>query len=157
VNNTELQNLNAESVDGNELGINIYDPRRPFHFLRRRTSSTNKHKMTTSFGATPLRSRAEKKVLQNLAREIKIRELEDENREHKIIAAATQWDASLEGKDRKADQKRYEKNIQHNLSITNQVLKEERRKRLEQLFKQDELRYEAELQAKGLAYRRERV
>ncbi len=70
--------------------------------------------------------------------------------------AAAKWEANTAKKDISNRLKHYEDTVRNDGRIANEVLKEERARRLVEVFNRDEIRYEAELNKKGLSYRRDR-
>ena len=83
--------------------------------------------------------------------------LEEENRIQRVIGAVTTWEATLAIKDKTSAKKRIDEAVTKDFQLTNVAVKETRRKRLEELYRNDEIKYEAELQMKGLAFRRDRL
>lgn len=71
--------------------------------------------------------------------------------------AAAMWMTNTAKKDISQKLKRYEETVKNDSLVENQVYKDERARRLSKVFQEDELRYDAELNKKGLAYRRDRI
>ncbi len=99
----------------------------------------------------------EKRLQESVARDIKLRSLEEHTKHQAEAMAAARWEAALVQKDDKASRKRVEEQIIYDsqvAKINNTVL---RKQRLEMLYRTDELRFEDELNARGLAFRREKL
>ncbi len=99
----------------------------------------------------------EKRLQESVARDIKLRSLEEHTKHQAEAMAAARWEAALVQKDDKASRKRVEEQIIYDsqvAKINNTVL---RKQRLEMLYRTDELRFEDELNARGLAFRREKI
>lgn len=93
----------------------------------------------------------------NVARDIKVRQLEEHAKSQADFLAAARWEVAVSEKDEVALRKRVDAQIREDTKlakISNTAL---RRSKLEALYQQDELRYEDELNMRGLAFRREHI
>jgi hypothetical protein len=99
----------------------------------------------------------EEKLQESVARESKLRQLEDHARLQAEATSAAKWELSFYEKEEKASKQRNDSQILEDsraAKITNTIV---RRQRLEALYQDDEIRYEDELRMRGLALRRERL
>lgn len=99
----------------------------------------------------------EKRLQESVARDIKLRSLEEHTKHQAEAMAAARWEAALVRKDEVANRKRVEEQIIYDsrvAKINNTAL---RKQRLEMLYRHDEMRFEEELNARGLAFRREKI
>lgn len=99
----------------------------------------------------------EARLQASVARDIKLRSLEEHAKSQSAAVEVARWEGTLSQKDERATRKRRENQILDDsrvAKVTNTAL---RRQRLEELYQMEELQYEAELNAKGLAFRRERL
>eukprot|EP01039_Chlorochromonas_danica_P004200 gene4200-4614_t len=99
----------------------------------------------------------EERLQASVAHDLKLADLEEHARRQGDILAAAKWEVSFNEKEIKAAKQRMNNQIiadSNVAKITNTLY---RRQRLEQLYQDDELRYEEELRVKGLAFRRERL
>lgn len=92
-----------------------------------------------------------------VARDIKLRYLDDHVRRQAESMSLAKWELNLTKKDALAVQHRYEEQIQKDSQVVKIINTQTRKKRLQQLYKDDELKYEQELNQKGLAFRRDRI
>ena len=90
----------------------------------------------------------------SVARDIKLRLMDDAIRQQRLHLSYAVWDNKLGEKDQRAASKRAETSFTEDSQLTNQSVKQIRKEKLEALFYDDELKYEEELAMKGLAYRR---
>jgi hypothetical protein len=93
----------------------------------------------------------------SVARDIKIRLMNDAVKAQQLHLAYARWENALASKDLVAARKRSEKVGQDDGQLTNKNIKFVRKQKLEALYHDDELRYEEELAEKGLAFRRIRA
>ncbi len=99
----------------------------------------------------------EARLQASVARDIKLRHLEEHARSQADAVAAAKWEVAVSEKDEVATRKRVEEQILNDTKlakISNSAL---RRKKLEELYLQDEYKYEDELNLKGLSFRREHI
>jgi|EP01033_Poteriospumella_lacustris_P006870 hypothetical protein len=99
----------------------------------------------------------EARLQASVARDLKLRGLEEHARHQSIAVEVARWENTLNQKDERANRKRREEQILEDSKVARINNTSQRRQRLEELYQMDELRYEAELNAKGLAFRRERL
>ena len=90
----------------------------------------------------------------SVARDIKLRLMDDAIRQQRLHLSYAVWDNKLGEKDLRAERKRAEDNFNEDSQLTNQNVKKIRKQKLEALYYEDELKYEEELAMKGLTYRR---
>jgi hypothetical protein len=98
----------------------------------------------------------EKRLQESVARDIKLRMLEEHTKHQAEAMGAARWEAALVQKDEKANRKRIEDQIVYDSQVAKINNTSLRKQRLELLYRTDELRYEEELNARGLAFRREK-
>jgi len=96
----------------------------------------------------------EKRLQSSVARDVKVRMMEEAAKHQSDCLAVARWDAALAVKDVVAARKRQEAAVIADEVLTNKAVKAERRARLEALFHDDEIRYNQELSNKGLSFRR---
>ena len=99
----------------------------------------------------------EQRLRANMEREISIRLMREEAKKQSDFLAVAKWDNALSIKDIEARKKLTNKQMEQDKIVANKLLKEERRIKLENLYKEDELKYEMQLASIGMAYRRIRV
>jgi hypothetical protein len=98
----------------------------------------------------------EKRLQESVARDIKVRQLEEHTKRQADVLGVARWENALNEKDELHNRKRVESQIlldSQVAKISNTLM---RRQRLEQLYQIDEIRYEQELNDKGLALVRDR-
>lgn len=97
----------------------------------------------------------------SLARDIKIRVLEDHVKKQNVSLSVAKWEQKQIRNERKASSPASTSTLNlfnNNYQPNNKNYSVElRRKKIEELFLQDELRYEEELNQRNLTYRRERI
>lgn len=93
----------------------------------------------------------------SVARDIKLRLMDDAIRQQSRYLSYAVWDSKLGQKDARAAAKRSTESFNSDSKLTNTNVKRQRKAKLEALFMEDELKYEEELEMKGLAYRRIRA
>jgi hypothetical protein len=98
----------------------------------------------------------EKRLQESVARDIKLRQLEDHAKHQAAAMGAARWEAALVAKDEVASRKRREEQIISDSQVSRMNNTALRKLRLEQLYRDDELRYEEELNSMGLAFRRDK-
>mmetsp|Transcript_22658 Transcript_22658/g.31055 ORF Transcript_22658/g.31055 Transcript_22658/m.31055 type:complete len:113 (-) Transcript_22658:131-469(-) len=98
----------------------------------------------------------EERLQASVARDVKIRQLEEHQKIQSNSVATAKWEEALCLKDELAAKKRLEEQTSVDSRLMKTINKATRRARLEELYKFDEIRYEEELSALGLAFRRDR-
>jgi hypothetical protein len=93
----------------------------------------------------------------SVARDIKIRLMNDAVRQQNMYLSYAVWENALATKDVAAVQKRAVSVGNEDSKLTNKSVHTMRKQKLEALFYEDELKYEQELAQLGLAYRRIRA
>ena len=93
----------------------------------------------------------------SVARDIKLRLMDDSIRQQNRYLSYAVWNNKLGEKDLRASTKRATESFNSDSQLTNQNVKRQRKAKLEELYMNDELKYEEELEMKGLAYRRIRA
>ncbi len=93
----------------------------------------------------------------SVARDIKLRLLDEHAKGQADALAVAKWEVALGQKDVDAAKKRSESENKYDSQLTNKNVKRNRKERLQLLFEADEIKYEAELAAMGLSFRRDRV
>ncbi len=93
----------------------------------------------------------------SVARDIKLRLMDDAIRQQNRYLSYAVWNNKLGEKDVRAATKRATESFNSDSQLTNQNVKRQRKAKLEDLYMNDELKYEEELEMKGLAYRRIRA
>lgn len=99
----------------------------------------------------------EARLQAHLARDIKLRQLEDHSKRQSEAVGVAKWENALNQKDERAMKKRMDEQIMEDSKIAKVTNVATRRQRLEELYQMDELRYEQELNALGLTFRKERI
>jgi transglutaminase/protease-like cytokinesis protein 3 len=99
----------------------------------------------------------EAKLQASVAKTTKERQLEDHVRQQAMANNLAKWGSTLMEKSVKAERKRTEEQVRIESKLTRDAVRQIRQQKLEELYHDDELRYEAELESKGLAYRRDRT
>lgn len=98
----------------------------------------------------------EKRLQESVAKDIKIRQLEEHAKRQSEALGAARWENALVQKDELCTRKRTEEQILFDSQVAKISNTNMRRQRLEQLYQYDEMRYEDELRSKGLALVRDR-
>lgn len=106
----------------------------------------------TSKGLNP-----EEKLQASVARDLKLRYLEEHARRQADCLAAAKWEISFSEKEERANKKRMDGQILADSQVAKINNTTMRRQRLEALYQDDELRFEDELRSRGLAFRRDRL
>ena len=99
----------------------------------------------------------EQRLRANMEREISIRLMREEAKRQSDFLAVAKWDNALSTKDIEAKKKLMSKQMEQDKIVANRLTKEERRIKLENLYREDELKYELQLSSMGMAFRRTRV
>lgn len=99
----------------------------------------------------------EARLQASVARDLKLRGLEEHTKHQAVALEVARWENTLNQKDERATRKRREEQILEDSKVSRVTNTLYRRQRLEELYQMDELRYEEELNARGLAFRRERL
>lgn len=102
-------------------------------------------------------SNPEAKLKASVARDIKIRLMDEHAKKQAVSLSIAKWTNALSVKDRQADQKRLDGQVLIDGIMNKTSSKLERKERLEALYRRDAIKYDDELSMKGLAFRRERV
>jgi len=106
----------------------------------------------------PRKAKNPEEALQaSVARDIKIRLMNDAVRAQQLHLAYARWENALSQKDIVAARKRADEVGKEDSNFSNRNIKAVRKQKLEQLFRDDELQYETELADMGLAFRRIRA
>lgn len=92
-----------------------------------------------------------------VAREAKITSLLDSTKLQSSFLSTAKWECSLGVKDIASSRKLYENKVNVDARFTNRCVKTRRREKLSELYGNDEIMYEEELNKMGLAFRRERM
>ena len=103
------------------------------------------------------KANSERKFQAAVAREAKISSLLNSTKLQAKNLATAQWECSLGVKDVTASRKLKEEKVKSDARMTNKCVKTRRREKLEELYGNDEIMYEEELNKMGLAFRRERT
>ena len=98
----------------------------------------------------------EKRLQESVARDIKLRHLEEHTKRQAEALGAAKWENALVQKDELCHRKRVEEQILFDSQVAKISNTAMRRQRLEQLYQMDEMRHEDELRSKGLALVRDR-
>mmetsp|Transcript_13656 Transcript_13656/g.22759 ORF Transcript_13656/g.22759 Transcript_13656/m.22759 type:complete len:109 (+) Transcript_13656:82-408(+) len=98
----------------------------------------------------------EAKLQASVARDIKVRQLEEHAKHQADALSVAKWELALHAKDEKVKKKRLEDQLAKDSEVVKVITTSSRRKRLEELYHQDELKYESELNMRGLAFRVDR-
>ena len=99
----------------------------------------------------------EARLQASVARDLKLQQMEEHSRSQAITLGAAKWEVKLIGKDEIANIKRREEQIKNDSRISKITNTENRRRQLDALYQADELQYEEELHARGLAFRKDRT
>jgi len=67
------------------------------------------------------------------------------------------WETKLHTKDRTADRKRMENQLIEDVLYASNLTKQKRKQKIEELYAADDARYEEELLAMNLTFRREKI
>jgi hypothetical protein len=102
-------------------------------------------------------SNPEAKLKASVARDIKIRLMDEHAKKQSVCLSIARWDNSLPIKDRQADKKRLDASCLVDSQLNKTSSNAARKERLEALYRQDAIKYDDELSMRGLAFRRERV
>lgn len=99
----------------------------------------------------------EERLQASVARDIKIRTMQEHSKKQADALSVARWEAALYEKDQRARLQRMHDQLNKD-SISNKVVSNTtRREQLQELYYNDELRYESELNMKGLAFTKDRV
>lgn len=99
----------------------------------------------------------EARLQASVARDIKIRHLNEHSKKQADALSVAKWELALTAKDQKVQRQRIEEQMAKDSAVVKVVSTASRRERLAQLYKDDELKYENELNLRGLSFRRERI
>lgn len=95
----------------------------------------------------------EERLQKSVARDIKLRYLEEHAKRQAEAVSVAKWENKLLQKDEIATRKRVEEQISTDSKVVKVTNTAYRRQQLQQLYQQDEIVYEQELNARGLAFR----
>ena len=93
----------------------------------------------------------------SVARDLKLRHLEEHARHQAEALSVAKWEVSFSEKEEKAKKKRLDDQILEDSKVAKISNTLARKQRLEALYQDDEIMYEEELKMRGLAFRRERL
>ena len=99
----------------------------------------------------------EKRFQASVIREAKITALLDSTKQQDNYLATAKWECALGTRDVSAQRKWTDERLRDDAEMTNRTVKTIRRAKLEELYKRDDIMYEAELNQMGLAFRHERT
>lgn len=99
----------------------------------------------------------EARLQASVARDIKVRQLNEHAKNQADALSVAKWELALTAKDETVAKKRLEEQMARDSAVVKVINTASRRAKLEKLYKEDELRYEEELNLRGLAFRRERI
>lgn len=99
----------------------------------------------------------EARLQASVARDIKVRQLNEHAKHQADALSVAKWELALTAKDHTVAKKRLMEQMAKDSAVVKVINTASRRAKLEQLYKDDELMYEAELNLRGLAFRRERI
>lgn len=99
----------------------------------------------------------EARLQASVARDIKIRQLNEHAKHQADALSVAKWELALTEKDKKVQRQRAEDQMAKDSEVVKVISNASRRERLAQLYKDDELKYEEELNLRGLSFRRERI
>lgn len=99
----------------------------------------------------------EARLQASVARDIKVRQLNEHAKNQADALSVAKWELALTAKEQKFAKQRLEEQMAKDSAAVKVISLASRRQRLEQLYKDDELKYEEELNMRGLAFRRERI
>lgn len=99
----------------------------------------------------------EEKLQQALERDIKVSHLVEHAKKQADATAVAKWEAALILKDELGNRKRMEETIRNDSRVVKIITTSQRRQRLQELYHYDELKYEEELNERGLSFRRDRL
>jgi hypothetical protein len=97
----------------------------------------------------------EARLQASVARDIKLRHLEEHSRSQADALAAAKWEVAVSEKDEHAMKKRIEEQIFSDTKLSKITNTNARKAMLQQLFLEDERKYENDLTRMGLSYRKE--
>jgi formate-dependent phosphoribosylglycinamide formyltransferase (GAR transformylase) len=99
----------------------------------------------------------EERLQASVARDIKVRQLNEHAKKQADALSVAKWELQLSAKDEIVKRKRMEEQLAKDSEVVKVITTASRRNRLEKLFLEDELKYEEELNMRGLSFTRERV
>jgi len=99
----------------------------------------------------------EARLQASVARDIKIRHMNEHAKHQADALSVAKWELALHEKDKKVQRQRLEDQMARDSEVVKVISNASRRERLAQLYKDDELKYEEELNLRGLSFRRERI
>ncbi len=99
----------------------------------------------------------EARLQASVARDIKLRQLEEHSKYQADAVAAAKWEVAVSEKDERAMRKRTEEQICTDTRLAKISNTTSRRRKLEDLYRSDAIKYENELNMMGLAMKRDNV
>lgn len=99
----------------------------------------------------------EARLQASVARDIKVRHMNEHAKSQADALSVAKWELALTAKDQIAERNRLEKKMAKESTEAKIISTLDRRERLAQLYQCDELKYEEELNMRGLSFRRERI
>lgn len=99
----------------------------------------------------------EARLQQSVARDIKVRQLEEHSKYQADAVAVAKWEVAINQKDEDARRKRIADQIKVDTHLAKTSNTANRRAKLAELYRNDELKYESELNMMGLSFRREHI
>jgi hypothetical protein len=91
-----------------------------------------------------------------VARDIAICKMEHYSKNQALAMSVAKWEVAMGTKDEMAKKSRAEKQSKQDSQCSKLVNKANRKKRLQELYLEDELKYEEELNNIGMSFRRDR-
>jgi uncharacterized secreted protein with C-terminal beta-propeller domain len=99
----------------------------------------------------------EARLQASVARDIKVRQLNEHAKSQADALSVAKWELALSAKEAKVAKQRLQDQMAKDSAVVKVITTASRREKLEKLFRDDELKYEEELNMRGLAFRRERI
>ena len=99
----------------------------------------------------------EKRFQAGVIREAKITALLESTKHPNNYLATAKWECALGTRDVSSQKKWVDEKLRDDARMTNRTVKTIRRSKLEELYKNDDIKYEMELNQMGLAFRHERT
>mmetsp|Transcript_24572 Transcript_24572/g.24812 ORF Transcript_24572/g.24812 Transcript_24572/m.24812 type:complete len:102 (+) Transcript_24572:215-520(+) len=100
---------------------------------------------------------ADKQLKARIEKEMKLSNYVRSVREYESSVSKAQWEESLTIKDRINSRSRFASSLKDESQFYNEMLRKERREKIAALYRQDEMKYQQELESMGLAYRKDRL
>lgn len=99
----------------------------------------------------------EKRFQAAVVREAKITALLSSTRQQEGFLATAKWECALGARDVSSQKKWEDEKLKYDATMTNKTVKTIRRAKLEELYRNDDIMYQEELNKMGLAFRLERT